>query len=138
MLQYVELSNFRCFVRHRLPLREQTIVVGRNNAGKSTVIEGFRFIGLITERYQHLNFHPVPEWLEIPRTHRGIRPALEGFDISLEKIFHRYGDPQRRLRRNSRPAKRSQPISVREATPIQFFLTGPVELSQRWERPGTS
>ncbi len=93
MLQYVELSNFRCFVRHRLPLREQTVLVGRNNAGKSTVIEGLRFIGLITERYQHLNFHPVPEWLEIPRTHRGIRPALEGFDISLENIFHRYGDP---------------------------------------------
>lgn len=68
-------------------------MVGRNNAGKSTVIEGFRFVGLITERYQHLNFHPVPSWLDIPRANRGIRPALEGFDISLENIFHRYGDP---------------------------------------------
>ena len=65
MLQYVELTNFRCFSRHRLPLRSHTIMVGRNNAGKSTVIEAFRFIGLITERYTYLNFHPVPAWLDM-------------------------------------------------------------------------
>jgi len=93
MLQYIELTNLRCFARHRLLLRPQTVIVGRNNAGKSTVIEGFRFVGLITERYQYLNFHPVPDWLEVPRTHRGIRPALEDFDISLQNIFHRYREP---------------------------------------------
>jgi AAA15 family ATPase/GTPase len=40
MLTQLEFENFRCFGSHRLNLRPLTIIVGRNNAGKSTVTEG--------------------------------------------------------------------------------------------------
>jgi len=40
MLAQIEFENFRCFERHTLVLRPLTIIVGRNNAGKSTVTEG--------------------------------------------------------------------------------------------------
>jgi AAA15 family ATPase/GTPase len=63
MLKTLEFDNYRCFSAHSLPLKKETIIVGKNNAGKSTVIEGFRLVGLITERYKNLNFHDVPDWL---------------------------------------------------------------------------
>lgn len=93
MLTSIEFRNYRCFEQHIIPIKAETIVVGRNNAGKSTLIEGLRFAGLVTERYRNLNFSAVPGWLEISRLQRGVRPSLEGFDISLENVFHRYGDP---------------------------------------------
>ncbi|PYS69901.1 MAG: hypothetical protein DMF73_13950 [Acidobacteria bacterium] len=42
MLTKLILRNFRGFENHELPLRETTVIVGRNNAGKSTVVEALR------------------------------------------------------------------------------------------------
>lgn len=93
MLESIEFRNYRCFGQHTVPLKQETIIVGRNNAGKSTFIEGLRFISVVTERYRHLNFSDVPRWLDKPSTHRGVRPSLDGFAISLENIFFQYSEP---------------------------------------------
>ncbi|MCK4261039.1 MAG: AAA family ATPase [Halanaerobiales bacterium] len=46
MLTKLKLCNFRCFARHTIPLKENTIIVGRNNAGKSTIVEASNFVHL--------------------------------------------------------------------------------------------
>ncbi len=59
MLRSIEFQNYRCFEEHSLPVNKETIIVGRNNAGKSTIVEGLRLISLITQRYKNLNYKSV-------------------------------------------------------------------------------
>ncbi len=93
MLKALRFRNYRCFKDHRLPLKTETVVVGKNNAGKSTSIEGFRLISLVTERFPNLNFRDVPDWLPISKRNKGARVDLSGLGINWTNLFHRYQDP---------------------------------------------
>jgi len=42
MITEIRLSNFRGFDNHTIPLRPVTIIVGKNNAGKSTPKDAIR------------------------------------------------------------------------------------------------
>lgn len=44
MIKELHPKNFRGFEDHRLNFRELTIIVGANNAGKSTIVEALRLI----------------------------------------------------------------------------------------------
>jgi len=74
-------------------VKPETIIVGRNNAGKSTIIEGFRLVSIVLERYKNLIYKDVPDWLDIPLAHRGVQPDLSGLNVSWENLFYRYHDP---------------------------------------------
>ena len=93
MINELRLQNFRCFKDHRIPLRDLTLIVGRNNAGKSTIIEGLRLVSIIVNRFRHLNYSPPPKWLELHKSVKGVSPALDPDIFNFEKVFHRYGDP---------------------------------------------
>ena len=93
MLTSLRLENFRCFKDYTVPLRPTTVIVGRNNAGKSTVVEALRLISLIVSRAPNLNFSDVPNWLDAPKAFRGISPSLRGFEFDFTTVFHRYSDP---------------------------------------------
>jgi len=98
MLTLLEFENFRCFGSHKVPLRPLTIIVGRNNAGKSTVAEGLRLISLISDRYWTSHSSDVPNWLDIPRVQRGISPSLRGYEFNFETAFHGYSHPPASMR----------------------------------------
>ena len=98
MLTRLEFRNYRCFGEHEFSLRPKTVLVGENNAGKSTVIEGFRLLAIISERYGNLNFRKVPNWLDIPARLKGVAPALSGLELSWENLFHHYRDPPAEVR----------------------------------------
>jgi AAA15 family ATPase/GTPase len=70
-----------------------TIIVGRNNAGKSTIIEALRLISIVVSRYQSSNFSNVPDWLEIPKSNKGISPSLKNLGFNFKTVFYRYGQP---------------------------------------------
>lgn len=55
MLKTLRLRNFRAFADHTVPLKKLTLLVGENNAGKSTVVEALRLIAIITHRYRRLS-----------------------------------------------------------------------------------
>ena len=93
MLSTLRLANFRCFSEHEIELQELSVIVGSNNAGKTTIAEALRLVSLVTSRYSTLNYHDPPAWLEIPKRLRGCRPSIEGLQIRSETLFHRYGNP---------------------------------------------
>lgn len=97
MIKSLRFINYRCFLDHKIPFKQETIIVGKNNAGKSTIIEGLRLIGLITERYKHLSFYDAPDWLDIPKYHRGVRIDLTALSLSWENLFYGYQDPPAQL-----------------------------------------
>lgn len=68
------------------------MIVGRNNAGKSTVVEALTLLSQVVNKLKGLSFSPAPSWLEVPRRVRGVSPALDVADINLRTIFHRYGN----------------------------------------------
>lgn len=97
MLVELGLENFRCFSSHSLSFRRHTAIVGKNNAGKSTITTALRFLSLVVERHCTVNFTDPPDWVTAPRGTKGIAPSLRGWDIRSETLFHRYGGPPARL-----------------------------------------
>lgn len=93
MIRSVTLSNFRCFKDHTIELEKKTLLVGKNNAGKSTCIEGLRLISLVTERLDSLRLHSPPSWAGLPLRAIGVSPSLESIDIHGSSIFNNYGEP---------------------------------------------
>lgn len=93
MIKHLHLRNFRGFEDHHVPLHKNTIIVGKNNAGKSTIVEALHLLSLVVNRYQRLEFRQVPRWLDIPRRERGVSPSLRNTEINLDSVFNNYADP---------------------------------------------
>jgi energy-coupling factor transporter ATP-binding protein EcfA2 len=97
MLERLRLQNFRGFVDHEVPLKETTVVVGNNNAGKSTIVEALRLISVITDRMatDRVRFVDPPAWLSGDCAIAGIAPAVLGMPSEgmEQALFHAYGAP---------------------------------------------
>ena len=94
MIEKIRLQNFRGFEDHVVPFLPTTIVVGRNNAGKSTIVEALRLISLAVANAKSRNY--VPRTWTISRhsrTAKTLAPTLLSLEINTDSVFHRYGDP---------------------------------------------
>ena len=67
MLSKLRLENFRGFDEHEVKLASRTLLVGANNAGKSTLtlIEALRLVSLIANR-PRLRPRELPTWTGDP------------------------------------------------------------------------
>lgn len=92
MLTKIRLQNFRCFDDHTIPLRQCTVVVGVNNAGKSTLVDALRLVSIVSSRYQALAIRQPPNWGHIPLREFGVSPSIEGMEFNTQNLFHRYGE----------------------------------------------
>lgn len=86
------MQNFRCFENHTVLFDTTVIAVGKNNAGKSSLIEALRLVAAVVNR-QVAQFVLAPKWLDLPRFRKGIAPGIEQLGIDLNTVFHRYGSP---------------------------------------------
>jgi hypothetical protein len=92
-LKTLRLQNYRCFENHTLPLGPFSVIVGRNNAGKSTTVEALRLVSLVAARCQSLTYVPPPRWTNLPTKTRGVVPSTNGLEINFQSIFYRHVDP---------------------------------------------
>jgi energy-coupling factor transporter ATP-binding protein EcfA2 len=93
MLTKIHIKNYRCYDEHEIDFRRVTVIVGKNNAGKSTLVESLRLVALALSRFPVVNYHPAPPWTDLPIRARGISPSLKAFGLNTENLFHNYGDP---------------------------------------------
>lgn len=93
MIKKVIIRNYRCFEKCEMNFKDLTIAVGRNNAGKSTLIEALRIVSVGVNRASSINYTPTPYWLNIDKDLFGISPSIENLDISTNNIFFQYGSP---------------------------------------------
>lgn len=93
MLEELQLANYRGFAKHTIPFRKTSIIVGPNNAGKSTAIEALRLLSIVSTRFGAVNFSDIPRWLDAPKAYRGFSPSLKGIDFNDRSVFHKLGEP---------------------------------------------
>ena len=72
MIRSITLKNYRCFEDSQISFKNLTLIVGSNNAGKSTLIEAMRVIGLVVRRFQHTTYSQPPIELGLPAITKGI------------------------------------------------------------------
>jgi energy-coupling factor transporter ATP-binding protein EcfA2 len=97
MIHSLQLKNFRRFGDHKLTFRQVTLLVGANNAGKSTIVEALRLVSIVANRYRVLPFRPPPPWLAEERAAPGVAPSLTGTGIDLSAVMNQYSDPPARI-----------------------------------------
>lgn len=93
MLQSLRLNNYRCYSAHSIDFRSTTIVVGKNNAGKSTLIEALRLTSLMRDRFSTSYYKKSPIWCQLPSNTKGISPSLDRLDFSFKNVTTQYEDP---------------------------------------------
>ena len=93
MLTRLHLKNFRGFEDHELSFEKFTLVVGRNNAGKSTIIEALRLVALCAGRYRTLRYTDFPREFQLSDDSQGISPSVREIEFNLNNLFYRYGRP---------------------------------------------
>lgn len=92
MLTSLHLRNFRCYQDHRLSFHTHSVVVGRNNAGKSTLVEALLLLSSAVNR-RGRQFVAPPASLGLSRFFLGISFPFQPLNLNLRTIFYRYGDP---------------------------------------------
>lgn len=94
ILTKVEIENYKCFQKHTVNLNETSIIIGQNNAGKSTFVEVLRILCLTSSKLiRTTNFRYAPSWTGKGCGIKGILPSLKEIDVDLDRVFFRYGDP---------------------------------------------
>jgi len=113
MIKELQLINFRCYRKHSIPFKKNTIIVGENNAGKSTIVEALRIVSIIALKYKHTNYNKPPDWLDLPIGHKGVTPSLKEYDFHFESVSYRY---------NKRPAQIKVSFTTGES--IEVYIGG--------------
>lgn len=93
-LKSIVLQNFRGFSDHKIEFGSETILIGKNNAGKTTVIEALRILSVSQARIPTAIYHPVPEWLDGHCAGAGFYFSLETIDFDFANVQHAYNSVQ--------------------------------------------
>ncbi len=94
VLRSLSLRNFRGFSDHRVDFGKESILIGRNNAGKTTVVEALRVLSVCQARVHTTGFMPCPSWLDQHCQGAGFRPSLETIDFDFANVQHGYDTEQ--------------------------------------------
>ena len=97
MINQLKIFNFRCYENSVITFNGTSILVGKNNAGKSTLIEALKIISSVTRKYKNLRFVSAPSWTELSSGY-GVSPSIENMNISDRGIFNMYGLYTNRLK----------------------------------------
>lgn len=90
MIEKITLHNYRCFEKTELSFKDLTVIVGKNNAGKSTLIEAIRISSMVTKKYKTSIYIQPPESLRISPDNYGFRIPVERLKIDLRGVVYFY------------------------------------------------
>lgn len=89
-LRSVLLENFRGFKRHTVSLTPTTILVGQNNAGKSTFIDALRILAVAVRRAGQARYEAPPLWLASADVGFGYRLSFETIDFDFSNVQYNH------------------------------------------------
>ncbi|HFU4093241.1 TPA: AAA family ATPase, partial [Streptococcus suis] len=89
MLEKIQFINYKCFENATVPLKDLTIAVGKNNAGKSTSIEGLRLVALAIKIGEKQNYKDLPGVFN-ERNKKSKKLNIDLLKIDLRTVSHFY------------------------------------------------
>lgn len=92
MINEVIFENYRCFENNRLILKELSVLVGKNNAGKSTITEALRMIAFAARKSTRTTYKEIPVLFGQGIGKKGIRIDAEALKIDLRSAIYLYED----------------------------------------------
>lgn len=90
MIKSVVLKNFRGFRDHTIDFTPFCLLIGQNNAGKTTIIEALRIASAALQKARTAKFEMAPESLEPDLTGPVYRFSLDTLDIEDRGIHYNY------------------------------------------------
>lgn len=90
MLKKLLLHNYRCFENSEISFRDTAIIVGNNNAGKSTLAEALRIVGECSQKFKRANYTFAPSQLCLPALTKGFTLKVDHLRIDLRTIVYQY------------------------------------------------
>lgn len=90
MLREMTFKNYRCFEDTSIKFRNSCIIVGSNNAGKSTIVEALRLTASIAGRFKSTNYIPIPPSIGLPVGRQGIKVKTDRLRIELATVVNQY------------------------------------------------
>lgn len=94
MLNKIHFKNYRCFEDSEISFRNISIIVGKNNAGKSTIVEALRILSVVAQRFKQTNYISPPSVLGLPATTKGIKVNIDYLNIDLRSIVNQYREDE--------------------------------------------
>ncbi|WP_438432917.1 ATP-dependent nuclease [Gorillibacterium sp. sgz500922] len=92
MIARVQFENYRCFKNSTMSFKDLTIIVGKNNAGKSTVVEALRMISSARNKASTTLYTEPPRSLGISASTRGFKINTDKLRIDLRGVIYFYED----------------------------------------------
>jgi energy-coupling factor transporter ATP-binding protein EcfA2 len=91
----IKFTNFKSFKNYSISLEETNILVGPNNAGKSTIISSLRILEVALKRAKSKN----PERIHLPEEHLGYghHISIAQLGISLENVATDYNSEDSKI-----------------------------------------
>lgn len=90
MLERIKLEKYRCFESSIMSLSELAIIVGKNNSGKSSIIEALRIIAMASKKCTKAIYSYPPDSLGLPLYVKGFRLPVERLKIDLRSVVYYY------------------------------------------------
>lgn len=90
MLKSIRLQNFRGFEDHTVEFAQFCLLMGQNNAGKTTIIEALRIVALAQAKAPKANFQPSPDWMAPDLTGPVFTVSLNSIGFEHETAHHQY------------------------------------------------
>lgn len=93
MIKKITLKNYRCFENYTMILKNETLIVGENNAGKSTLIEALRITSVVSKKIlKNKIYKNADNSLNLPKNIFGFNIAAEPYKIDLRSIIYFYNE----------------------------------------------
>lgn len=93
MLKKMTLKNYRCFEDYTILFKNETLIVGENNAGKSTIIEALRIVSVVSNKFfKNRIYRNANESLNLPKNIFGFNVNVDAYKVDLRSIVYFYND----------------------------------------------
>ena len=89
-LTSVNIKNYKCFHRVSFNVHEINILIGENNAGKSTAIEAIKLIAYGIEKLKTGNFIECPDFVSDRRTDRCVKLNVSELLLDITNASYNY------------------------------------------------
>ena len=91
MLKEIKIINYKCFKNNIITFKSKNnVIIGENNAGKSTLLEVIRIINQSIERLKGRQYHSSEIEYGLGIGYKGIYLELDDLGIETENLFFQY------------------------------------------------